>query len=1130
MLALTQRRSPSLQIPSLESDWLTARCLLTAAKFENPKEAPGPEPRRVTGLLLPALGPLLGRRSPQTDAEATNSAMFASEMEDLDTSGTSLFFTQRIKRHVKDKKTSRVNKLNTSLATKIKNKLINNSSIIKISLKHNNRALAQALSVEKENSRKLTTEKMLLHKEVEKLSFRNAFLRQKLNNLHKTLIETEAFVSSNLISAIEMTSHPEDYQSPSFLAASQKKGVGNQLELLHHSFGREIPHSRPTHLPMRVLLTSADDDDDGDDKETFQCDSNLTTKKVPDSLTPVASKVSLPNQFHLELQSPEKNNQEIDAQDNPGRKFSIANVLSTENKSHPEESSKSSSVSELNIVQNVGHEKKKRSRSNSQSGNVTERKKHLPSWESSNFPAVIPLAEDLEQIVVSNNVLNRTSKINENSIDTDTQTQQNGLCHLDSHSQSVSKLNAEFPTVVLPNDEQQLQKTTYEADMDLTESEISKIITVQIAAKNKANHKTKASGEKAFRKVKNSNTEKKREKSKVQPKPSSYLHSKERDKDTEESSSLTFADNSKSEDQKLTLETKQLDQLNTLKGIMCQKASEQNVVQISQHHDKKNKVRKTYVVNDEERISLFPPTSSKSHQDNTCGKGHGFQTSDKGRDFRRTFVVDNSNKDTCFPSQKDNETVSGILENLENELQTILNCTKGIQNLSDCRTQSSLGIEKQITHMQPSKQSTTNLSKKSLKYSRKERTYELLSEVNQLHENNDKVVYHRESHIEDLNSEANKTEKNTKYQVNNIQNSSCVEDMSKKIKNYDQCSDLQKLDKKYSTNSSGKPMNLLRKSKPKTFMQPADHTQHSVPLETGLLKHSMRELEGDSESKHEHQQGHTQGTTVTPSEKTSFNSFMKVTAESELHVKVSNKRRESKSKKSRKTYVVAPIDQNEVRKKIPDTVEERLVPCDSEEVNHEQNLEKKKIVKIKPDQFICNPVMENTSCLNSLAQTASSNTRQFSPYATLMEDLLNSDSPIARNQKLPDNVTLKEPIFQVADTEQKCAFQEKTEETIFQVSRRTGTIGKDTKVLQDLTNASFDSRNSSPKSQHSLDEVSSILPTKRRRVAVCYKEPSLMRKLRRGDEFTNSDFPDSRPKKSKGRKKKEDKKSLQEIL
>ncbi|KAI2526373.1 SGO2 isoform 1, partial [Pan troglodytes] len=80
---------------------------------------------------------------------------------------TGSLFTSGIKRHLKDKRISKTTKLNVSLASKIKTKILNNSSIFKISLKHNNRALAQALSREKENSRRITTEKMLLQKEVE---------------------------------------------------------------------------------------------------------------------------------------------------------------------------------------------------------------------------------------------------------------------------------------------------------------------------------------------------------------------------------------------------------------------------------------------------------------------------------------------------------------------------------------------------------------------------------------------------------------------------------------------------------------------------------------------------------------------------------------------------------------------------------------------------------------------------------------------------------------------------------------------------------------------------------------------------------------------------------------------------
>lgn len=55
--------------------------------------------------------------------------------------------------------------------------------MFKVSLQQNNKALAVALSVEKENSRKLKNEKIFLQKKVEKLQLHNISLRQKLTCL-----------------------------------------------------------------------------------------------------------------------------------------------------------------------------------------------------------------------------------------------------------------------------------------------------------------------------------------------------------------------------------------------------------------------------------------------------------------------------------------------------------------------------------------------------------------------------------------------------------------------------------------------------------------------------------------------------------------------------------------------------------------------------------------------------------------------------------------------------------------------------------------------------------------------------------------------------------------------------------
>uniref|UniRef100_A0A8D0I6B6 Shugoshin 2 n=2 Tax=Sus scrofa TaxID=9823 RepID=A0A8D0I6B6_PIG len=200
---------------------------------------------------------------------------------------TSSLFTSGIKKPVKEKRISKTAKLNVSLASKIKTKIINNSSIFKISLKHNNRALAQALSREKENSRRITTEKTLLQKEVEKLNFENTFLRLKLNNLNKKLIEIEALMNNNLITAIEMSTLSEFHQSPFLLPSSKKKRVSKQCKLMRLPFAR-------------VPLTSNDDDDDDDDnKEKTQCNNKTISKTSPDTPSLVSTR-RLSTQHNLE--------------------------------------------------------------------------------------------------------------------------------------------------------------------------------------------------------------------------------------------------------------------------------------------------------------------------------------------------------------------------------------------------------------------------------------------------------------------------------------------------------------------------------------------------------------------------------------------------------------------------------------------------------------------------------------------------------------------------------------------------------------------------------------------------------------------------------------------------------------
>ncbi|NXG20633.1 SGO1 protein, partial [Grallaria varia] len=61
------------------------------------------------------------------------------------------------------------------------------------------------------------------------------------------------------------------------------------------------------------------------------------------------------------------------------------------------------------------------------------------------------------------------------------------------------------------------------------------------------------------------------------------------------------------------------------------------------------------------------------------------------------------------------------------------------------------------------------------------------------------------------------------------------------------------------------------------------------------------------------------------------------------------------------------------------------------------------------------------------------------------------------------------------------------------------------KAFQDLTNTGIQSHASAPKFPKTSEE-NSAAPSRRGRSTICYKEPSLRSKLRRGDQFTDTQF------------------------
>ncbi|XP_057602661.1 shugoshin 2 isoform X2 [Hippopotamus amphibius kiboko] len=615
---------------------------------------------------------------------------------------TGSLFTSGIKRHVKDR-ISKTAKLNVSLASKIKTKIINNSSIFKISLKQNNRALAQALSREKENSRRITTEKMLLQKEVEKLNFENTFLRLKLNNLNKKLIEVEALMNNSLITAIEMSTLSE---SLFLLPSSKKERVSKQCKLMRLPFAR-------------VPLTSNDDEEE--EKEKVQCDSNVIAKTSLDSPSLVST------QHNLELLFLKKNDQNVCGVSDSEHISSVVNILPKESHSHSGQSSRSSLMSEMKNVQSISHRKEKLSPSN-----VTKRKKHVSSWESNNA-ADIPCVTDLDQQQISSPVLNWNNEIKDCTKEANIKMQRNILC-LPASSESASEPAAEGMNPVQGNDDFQLQKTVYDDDMDLTASEVSKIVTVSSGTKNKRDKKPNDCGMKTFRKVKDPSSEKKRERSKRQFKNGSDVNIVEKIVNGPERRSVILDGKGDSEDPDFIFTTEQLTQLNMLKKIILHNGFDQDDRQSTQYNKKKKRI---HVTDEQEETYSFSQSSDKFHQDSKFDMGPGSLAYKKSKASRQTFVIHKLEKDNLLPNQKVKETTSENL-GVTSEFQTAYLSNKDNGKLCDYETQNMLDLKKHVTDTQCNQQNESKINKKlRQKINRKT---EIISEVNQILGDNTKDV------------------------------------------------------------------------------------------------------------------------------------------------------------------------------------------------------------------------------------------------------------------------------------------------------------------------------------------------------------------------------------------------------
>ncbi|XP_042323780.1 shugoshin 2-like isoform X2 [Sceloporus undulatus] len=172
---------------------------------------------------------------------------------------STLFSVNGVREHMKEKKNGvlKTAKQNAFLASKIKAKTINNSSIIKVTLKQNNKALALALNAAKIAAQRLTEEKMLLQKEVELCHFENACLRQKLSSVTKCIEELQHFMTARLQAASKLLSSPQNGSCSLLLNDAEHRGTDNIAA------NQDDDHCSSLAAPkaMRIPLSHVDDED-----------------------------------------------------------------------------------------------------------------------------------------------------------------------------------------------------------------------------------------------------------------------------------------------------------------------------------------------------------------------------------------------------------------------------------------------------------------------------------------------------------------------------------------------------------------------------------------------------------------------------------------------------------------------------------------------------------------------------------------------------------------------------------------------------------------------------------------------------------------------------------------------------
>ncbi|XP_027534011.1 shugoshin 2 [Neopelma chrysocephalum] len=946
-------------------------------------------------------------------------------------SPSAMFTSNAVKgRRKKRDGTLQAAKWNASLASKIKTKLMNNSSMLKVSLQQNNRALAVALSVEKENSRRLKNERICLQKEVEKLQLHNILLRQKLNGLNKTLIGIEAFLNDHLLTAIEISSPSENLQSSFPLSADPSSPTDDQFKSARQS-------ARSVELPLRLpLIGTANAKQQGSPSlgeipNSYKCTTNLSEEVHSDQL-----------KFASSLPSGTNNQKLIET--DPVETAVDKNKFFKENQLCTELSCNSALVTHVKNTQSLGQSEELTKQYHGSSlpscGNVTERKKHAVLHKSKTKLNI----KDFDKKCGSLNLPHHGINSGSNTSDTNLQEGSSDLSHMiPSPLKYSSESKTDFKKLLF-TDKMKPEETLYDADMELTASDAGELLTVT-AKNNYKLHRNKISNANSdkilanFRKVKYSKKDKEKIKSKTEV--DSNLCTEERH--TEADSSET----SKTTDSEIQLFQSQTEQLPT--GDSAEKQSK-----TSQAKDR----RRIY------RVNIVSPRKQETNEETF---------SEMSGDMESKIQKANSNSPL-------------------NKIPSEVYCTEN------------LPFQDNASKVFPLQGDFLNTDEKDSRPTRNRKTFQNPSKANTAkscgEENGQDEEYISKKSQTEIHQSDSKTKQNHKNIVKRKDNKKSSYRQSRETENDSVHKISQKVDPKSSHFSPGRLKRTLAKAGRKTYIIPKGNLTLFSACKNQELK-NKDSLPAEAGNKVTETQ-QTQVALVTQ-DSVALNAPQ---AKEQLDDDANVLKKADFSAVATKPLPISNSSGNQVKQK-------QRFSSDNTETRREKSYFRPIDLgrqNILDDQEVPHEIGSFMSKLKPIIQVECSKNISLNVDSFSQEGLSNVQLPALDNQNASINFSiLKNTEIHGENDHNEVLNAEKAEQNLDRISKEsyknalTPCHGR--KAFQDLTNIGIQSHALVPKSPETLEE-NSAAPSRRGRPTVCYKEPSLHSKLRRGDQFTDTQF------------------------